>query len=49
MSKETKQVVEKIAENCEGCKNNSKRKSRQKASMPRADKFNDILTLDIKD
>ena len=49
LSKETKQVVTKIAENCEGCKKNAKTKPRPKASMPRADKFNQIVTMDIKE
>ena len=47
--KDTKQILEKIKESCETCQKSSRAVPRPKFAIPRADKFNQIVTIDLKD
>ena len=46
---ETVRRLEKIKEECQGCRRNPKRKPKPKVACPRASKFNEIVTLDLND
>ena len=41
--------LEKIKNTCEACIKNSKSKPRPKVALPRADKFGDVVTVDLKE
>ena len=45
----TQQNMKKIIESCESCQKNGKTKPKPKFSLPRADRFNHIVTLDLKE
>lgn len=45
----TKHHLKKITESCESCQKNGKLKPRPKFSLPRAGRFNQIVTLDLKE
>ena len=45
----TENRLREIKENCQGCSRNPNRKPKPKVACPRATKFNEIVTLDLKD
>ena len=45
----TKHNMNKIIESCDSCQKNGKLKPRPKFSLPRATRFNQVVTLDLKD
>ena len=47
--KDTKQLLDKIQNSCESCQKNKKKVPRPKFSLPRADQFNQIVTIDLKE
>ena len=47
--KDTKEILEKFKESCETCQKNNRAVPRPKFALPRADKFNQIVTIDLKD
>ena len=49
LNKETEINLSKIHQSCDSCQKNAKRKPRPKFSLPRADRFNQIVTIDLKE
>ena len=48
MTKEVCGYLEQVDDDCDSCKRNAKSKPRPAVGLPRASKFNEILTIDLK-
>ena len=48
MTKEVSGYLESVEENCDSCKVNRKQKPKPAVGLPRASKFNEIVTMDLK-
>ena len=49
LTKDVKENLSKIHLSCDSCQKNQKRKPRPKFSLPRTDRFNQIVTIDLKE
>ena len=49
LDKDTESNISKIQQSCDSCQKNAKRKPRPKFSLPRAERFNQIVTIDLKE
>ena len=49
LTKEREKEVLEIEKSCDSCQKNSKRKPRPKFSIPRVERFNEIVTIDLKE
>lgn len=49
MTSNTRDRLTKIQDSCDSCQKNQKRKPRPKFSLPRAERFNQIVTIDLKE